>query len=75
MGRDLRKYAGQTNLRLVLGGILLFFIVGLGLIYGFYGGRAAIMGLLCMVLGLTPILMIWFVLWIIDWITRRAEKR
>jgi hypothetical protein len=74
MGRDLRKFAGQTNLRLVVGGILLFFIVGIGLIYGFYGGWAAIMGLLCMVLGLTPILMIWFVLWIIDWLTRRAER-
>ena len=73
MGRDLRKYAGQTSLRLVLGGILLFFIVGIGLIYGFYGVRAAIIGLLCMVLGLAPLVMIWFVLWIIDWLTKRAE--
>ena len=74
MSRDLRKYAGQTNLRFVLGGILLFIIVGIGLIYGFYGGRAAIMGLLCMVLGLSPLVMIWFVLWIIDWLTKRAEQ-
>jgi hypothetical protein len=73
MGRDLRKYAGQTSLRLVLGGILIFFIVGIGLIYGFYGVRAAIIGLLCMVLGLAPLVMIWFVLWIIDWLTKRAE--
>ena len=73
MGRDLRKYAGQTSMRLVLGGILLLFIVGIGLIYGFYGVRAAIIGLLCMVLGLAPLVMIWFVLWIIDWLTKRAE--
>jgi len=74
MGRDLRKYAGQTSMRLVLGGILLLFIVGIGLIYAFYGGQAAIMGLLCMVIGLTPLLMIWFVLWVIEWLTRRAKQ-
>jgi len=74
MGRDLRKYAGQTSMRLVLGGILLLFIVGIGLIYAFYGGQAAIMGLLCMVIGLIPLLMIWFVLWVIEWLTRRAKQ-
>lgn len=74
MSRDLRKYAGQTNIRFVFGGILLILIVGIGLIYGFFGGRAAIMGLVCMALGLTPLVLIWFALWIIDWLTKRTNQ-
>ena len=33
MSRDLRRYSQQTNVRLVAGGILVIFVVGLGLIY------------------------------------------
>lgn len=74
MSRDLRKYTRQTNLRLVFGGILLILIVGIGLIYVFYDLQAALMGLLCMMLGLTPLIMIWTILWLIELITRRANK-
>jgi predicted membrane protein len=75
MSRDLRKYASQTSTRFVIGGIFLIFFIGVGLIYGFYGKQAAIMGLFCMGLGLTPILLIWFILWIIEWLTKRVEQR
>ena len=44
--RDLRRYANQTNFRLIVGGLLLLFIVGDGLIYIIYGSAAAISGLL-----------------------------
>lgn len=74
MSRDLRKYAGQTNVRFVIGGILLFFIVGIGLIYAFYDSQAALVGLLCMVLGLAPLILIWLALWLVAWITRRASQ-
>jgi hypothetical protein len=74
MSRDLRKYAGQTNVRFVMGGILLFFIVGIGLIYVFFDVQAALVGLLCMGLGLTPLILIWSVLWLIEWISRRAVQ-
>ncbi len=43
MARDLRKYASQTNFRLVVGGLLLLFIIGDGLIYYFYGKGAAVL--------------------------------
>ena len=56
--RDLRKYARQTNTRLIIGGILLLVFVGGGLIYLIYGGGAAITGLLCIFAGLVPILLI-----------------
>jgi hypothetical protein len=36
MSRDLRKYIRQTNVRLVVGALVLLFVVGDGLIYLFY---------------------------------------
>jgi len=74
MTRDLRRYASQTNVRLVLGGVILLFFVGDGLIYIFYGKGAAIMGLLCLALGLLPLLLIWAMLWGIEWLTRKANQ-
>lgn len=74
MSRDLRRYARQTNLRLILGGLLLLFLVGDGLIYLFFGPNAALMGFLCLVLGLSPLLLIWFALTLVDWIARRANE-
>lgn len=70
MGRDLRQYARQTNLRLIAGFLLLLFIVGDGLIYIFYGRNAALMGLLCLVAGLSPLILILIALWVIDRIAR-----
>ncbi len=74
MTRDLRKYARQTNTRLILGGLLLIFIIGDGLIYLFYGRNAAIMGLLCLILGLSPLILIWSVLWGLGWVVKRANS-
>jgi hypothetical protein len=73
MARDLRRYARQTNVRLFLGFILLLFVVGIGLIYVYYGPGAAVMGVLCVIAGLAPLLLIWLALWGIEWIVRRAN--
>jgi TM2 domain-containing membrane protein YozV len=72
--RDLRKYARQTNTRLVLGALLLLFGVGGGLIYVFYGGQAALLGFICLVLGLTPLFFIWLALTVIEWATKKANQ-
>jgi len=56
--RDIRRYARETNIRLVLGGLLLLFTVGDGLIYLFYGRNAAILGFVCLLAGLSPLLLI-----------------
>ncbi|HSB66531.1 MAG TPA: hypothetical protein VLD65_08125 [Anaerolineales bacterium] len=74
MIRDLRRYAQQTNLRLILGGLLLLFLVGDGLIYFIYGRRAAVMGFICLVAGLAPLTLIWLALAVLDWIVRRANQ-
>lgn len=74
MSRDLRKYASQTNIRLFIGGILIVFVVGIGLIYLFYGQSAAFTGLLCLLLGLLPLILIWIMFWVLDWVTKRANR-
>jgi hypothetical protein len=74
MPRDLRRYASQTNTRLILGGLLLLFVVGDGLIYVFYGRSAALLGLVCLAAGLSPLALIWLALWAIEWIANRARE-
>jgi uncharacterized SAM-binding protein YcdF (DUF218 family) len=74
MARDLRKYAQQTNVRLVAGFIVLLFVVGDGLILWIYGREAAILGLTCMVAGLAPLVLIIVALWVMDWFVKRAKR-
>ena len=75
MSRDLRKYASQTNFRLIAGGLLVLFVVGIGLIYLFYGQGAALTGLLCMLVGLIPLILIWGMFIILEFITKRAQNQ
>lgn len=74
MTRDLRKYARQTNIRLGVGAVLILLIVGTGLIYYIYGPGAAVTGLLCLLAGLSPIVLIVLSLAILDWIHQRANR-
>jgi hypothetical protein len=74
MTRDLRKYARQTNIRLGVGAVLILLIVGVGSIYFIYGPGAAVTGLLCVLAGLSPIVLIVLSLAILDWIHQRANR-
>jgi hypothetical protein len=74
MARDLRKYARQTNTRLIAGALLVLFVVGDGLIYFIYGKAAALMGLLCLLAGLIPVGLTVLVLLLLDWIRKRADR-
>lgn len=71
--RDLRKYARQTGFRLIIGGLLVLFIVGDGLIFLFYGFGAAVTGLACLGIGLVPIMLIILFLAISEWIVKNAR--
>lgn len=72
--RDLRKYARETNIRLIAGALLVLFIIGDGLIYIFYGPGAALTGLLCLVGGLLPISLIFLFFVLLDWVVKRANR-
>jgi hypothetical protein len=75
MKRDLRDYAKQTNIQLAVGGLLLFFVVGLGLIWLIYGQGAASLGLICMLAALSPVVLILLIFVGIDWILRNARPK
>ena len=74
MSRDLRKYARNTNIHLLAGFILLLFLVGGGLIYMVYGPQGAMFGLICLLAGLAPLVLIALILWIMEWIVNRANE-
>ncbi len=73
MSRDLQKYRRQTTVRLIIGGILLLFIVGTGLIYLIYGQTAAMSGFVCLAIGMIPLVAILIFFWVIDWIIKRSH--
>jgi hypothetical protein len=75
MKRDLREYARQTNIQLIVAAFVLLFGVGLGLIYVIYGPGAAGVGLLCLLGGMVPIALILIALFLIDWIAKRARSK
>jgi hypothetical protein len=72
--RDLRKYAHQTNVRLIAGAILVIFIVGDGMIFIIYGKSAAVMGLLCLSAGMIPVILTFLVLAFFDWVRKRFDE-
>ncbi len=74
MNRDLRKYARQTNVQLIAGALVLLFIIGDGLIYFIYGAGPALFGLLCLVGAFVPVLLTLFVLFLLGWIGRHADR-
>ncbi|HIE24995.1 MAG TPA: hypothetical protein EYP74_03235 [Anaerolineales bacterium] len=74
MTNDLRKYAENTSIQLSVGAFLLLFIVGEGLIYFIYGKSAALMGLLCLLAGVSPILIIVLFMVLLNWIVKRANR-
>jgi len=62
MSRDLRAFSRQTNRRLLLGFFIILFVVGDGLIWYFYGQASAMLGLVCLVAGIAPLLLIGLIL-------------
>ena len=73
--RDLREYAKQTNVRLAFGAFILLFVVGVALIWVFYGERAAGMGFVCLLAALFPVILILGIFLGIEWILRRARPK
>ena len=73
--KDLREYARQTNIRLAFGAFVLLFVVGLGLIWLFYGEGAAGMGFVCLLAALFPVILILGVFLAIEWVLKHARPK
>jgi hypothetical protein len=71
--RDLRSYARSTQFRLILGALILIVVIGNGLIWLIFGADSARMALLCIGIGLAPVLLIAICLWLMSWIVRIAD--
>ena len=71
--RDLRKYARTTQIRLIIGVLVILIVVGNGLIWMIFGSNAAHMALICMGIGIATALLIIVSLGLIAWILRRAR--
>lgn len=74
MSRDLRRFARQTNVRLLVGFFAILLVVGEGLIYAFWGKGPALMGLLCILAGSAPLIIIWFSMWILELFVKYANR-
>lgn len=74
MKRDLKYYARQTNTQLIVGGILILFLLGDGLIFLVYGPGSALVGLLCILSGFVPIGFILLALWLMDVVVKKAGR-
>ncbi len=74
MPRDLRKYSSNTAVQLAFGGIILLLVVGLGLIALFYGSRAALMGLICILGGLGIVGLVTLSVFALDYFLKRSNK-
>jgi energy-converting hydrogenase Eha subunit E len=73
MSRNLRQYARQTNVRLLIGFGLILFIIGDSLIYFIYGREAAILGFICLLAGLFPLVLIGLALRLMEKVLDRAQ--
>lgn len=75
MPNDLNKYTSETIRRLVYGTLIILFTVGLGLIWLFYGVRAAGMGFLCLIGASIPVLLVIGVIFGMDFFMKRIDKK
>ena len=75
-GRLRRADEGQALVELALiMPFLLLFIVGVVLIWVFYGERAAGMGFVCLLAALFPVILILGIFLAIEWILSRARPK
>ena len=73
MPRDLRRYAKQTNIRLIIGGLAILVLIGDVLILLFYLRDSAVIVLLCLLAGLLPLVVIWAVLFFFEWVVKKSN--
>jgi hypothetical protein len=75
MRRDLRRYAETTTFRLIIGGVLLTFTIGIILIGIFYGVNSAIFGLICLASAFIPIGLIILAIFVIGRYVEDQRKK
>jgi len=72
--RDLRAYARTTTARLIAGGVLVLLVVGGALVYAIYGPGALASALLCIGIGLAPVVLVMLAIAGIELVRRWADR-
>lgn len=75
MARDLDTYHTETIRRLIYGTLIILFTVGLGLIWFFYGIKAAGMGFLCLIGAFIPIFLVIGVIFGMDLFLKKIDRK
>ena len=63
---DPRRHWGQTQSRLILGGLAILSVVGGGLVWLLYGGSAAITAVLCLLVAAGVLGLLWLFLTLLE---------
>lgn len=74
MANDLRKYASQTTVQLIVGAVVILFVFGLAMIGFLYGWPAAVAGFVCLLGASVPIGLIWVAMLVIEWIVKKGNE-
>ncbi len=60
------RHQRQTQMRLVIGGLLILMVVGGGLVWLFYGTSAALTTVLCLLTGAGVLALLWLILSLLE---------
>jgi hypothetical protein len=63
---SLSRYRSQTQARLIIGGLLILLVVGGGLVWVLYGRSAALMAVLCLLVGAGIFGFLWLFLTLLE---------
>ncbi|MGD8488470.1 MAG: hypothetical protein PVJ23_10100 [Anaerolineae bacterium] len=63
---SLSQHRRQTQTRLIIGGLLILLIVGGGLVWAIYGRSAAVMAVLCLLVGAGLFGLLWLLLSLLE---------
>jgi hypothetical protein len=63
---DPRRHWGQTQARLIVGGLAILVVVGGGLVWLLYGGSAAITAVLCLLVAAGVLGVLWLLLTLLE---------
>ena len=70
---DARRYARRQDVQLLAGFFILLYLVGGALIWFFYGAYGALLGFVCMTMGLLCVVLLYGLVSLMGWWATRGD--
>jgi high-affinity Fe2+/Pb2+ permease len=70
---DPRRHRQTTETRLIMGGFLVLLVIGVGLVWAFYGGGSALAAATCLLVGAGLFGLLWGILTLLGWWANRRD--